>query len=99
MMLLKFSKQILLEQCLEIPLYWGGLPCKYIVSWNFRNTLSLKKTEEIRVTECVSETFKTLFILCFHAELIYRGWQNVASEISETASVLSQISSKDGRKM
>ena len=70
-----------------------------MLSAEISETLCLKKTEEIRVTECVSETFKTLFILRFYAELIYRGSQNVASEISETASVLSQISSKDGRKM
>ena len=70
-----------------------------MLSAEISEILCLKKTEEIRVTECVSETSKTLFILWFHTELIYRGSQNVASEISETASVLSQISSKDGRKM
>ena len=57
-----------------------------------------QKTEEIRVTD-VSETSKTLFILWFHAELIYRGSQNVASEISERVSLLSQISPKDGHKV
>ena len=66
---------------------------------NCRNTISLKKTEEIRVTEYVSETSKTLFILWFHVELIYRGPQNVASEISERVSLLSQISPKDGHKV
>ena len=58
-----------------------------------------QKTEEIRVTEYVSETSKTLFILWFHVELIYRGPQNVASEISERVSLLSQISPKDGHKV
>ena len=60
-----------------------------------KHLIKSQKTEEIRVTECVSETSKTLFILWFHAELIYRGSQN----ISETVSILFQISSKDGRKM
>ena len=60
-----------------------------------KHLIKSQKTEEIRFTECVSETSKTLFILWFHAELIKRGSQN----ISETVSILFQISSKDGRKM
>ena len=55
-----------------------------------KHLIKSKKTEEIRFTECVSETSKTLFILWFHAELIKRGSQN----ISETVSILFQISSK-----
>ena len=40
---------------------------------NFRNTISLKKTEEIRLTKCVSETSKTLFINGFMQNLFIEG--------------------------
>ena len=81
-------------RCIE-----AGCPADMLFLKFPKHLIKSQKTEEIRFTECVSETSKTLFILWFHAELIYRGSQNVASEISETASVLSHISSKDGRKM
>ena len=72
MMFQKFPKQIVLEQCLEIPLYRRGQP-RYVVSEISETLLSLKKTEEIRLTKCVSETSKTLFINGFMQNLFIEG--------------------------
>ena len=77
-------------RCIE-----AGCPADMLFLKFPKHLIKSQKTEEIRFTECVSETSKTLFILWFHAELIKRGSQN----ISETVSILFQISSKDGRKM